>query len=60
MSNLAEVNKTGELKDGTMNDVSVNGREILLAGAGDKYYAAENRCPENAVIIEDGEGNQYS
>ena len=40
-----ELNKTNELKDGTMKDVSVNGREILLAKVGDKYYAADNRCP---------------
>ena len=45
MSSLVEVSKTSELKDGTMKDVSVNGREILLAKVGDKYYAADNRCP---------------
>lgn len=59
ISNLAEFNKSGELKDGTMNDVSVNGRETLLAGASGKYYIAENRCPETAIIIEDDEGSQY-
>jgi len=45
MSNLVRVSKTSELKDGTMKDVSVNGREILLAKVGNKYYAADNRCP---------------
>jgi hypothetical protein len=46
MGGLVEVSKTGELQDGTMREVSVNGREILLARVGDRYYAAGNRCPE--------------
>jgi 3-phenylpropionate/trans-cinnamate dioxygenase ferredoxin subunit len=45
MSRSVEVSKTTELKDGTMTDVSVDGREILLARVGDKYYTADNRCP---------------
>ncbi len=52
MSNLAEVNKTGELKDGALKDISFNGHEKILAGAGDKYYAADKHCPENAIINE--------
>jgi 3-phenylpropionate/trans-cinnamate dioxygenase ferredoxin subunit len=45
MSSLVEVSKTSELKDGTMEDMSVDGHEVLLARVGDKYYAADNRCP---------------
>ena len=45
MSSLVEAGKTGEFQKGTMKDVSVNGHEILLARVGDKYYAADNRCP---------------
>lgn len=45
MSNLMEVGKTGELADGTMKQVSVQGREILLARIGNSYYATDNRCP---------------
>jgi len=45
MSTLVEVSKTGELEDGAMQAVLAQGREILLARAGDKYYAADNRCP---------------
>jgi len=44
MSSLLEAGKTSELQEGTMKDVTVNGREILLAKVGDKYYAATNRC----------------
>ena len=45
MGSLVEVSKTTELKDGTMKAVSIDGRVILLARVGDKYYAADNRCP---------------
>ena len=54
MSSLVGVNKTSELKDGTMKDVSVNGREILLAKVGDKYYAADNRCPHMGGKLSQG------
>jgi nitrite reductase/ring-hydroxylating ferredoxin subunit len=45
MGSLVEVSKTAEMKDGTMKAVSVGEHEILLARVGDKYYAADNRCP---------------
>lgn len=45
MSNMVEVGRTGELEDGTMKEVLVSDREVLLARAGGSYYAAENRCP---------------
>ena len=45
MSSWVEVSKIGDLIDGTKKDILVNGREILLANVGDKYYATDNRCP---------------
>jgi 3-phenylpropionate/trans-cinnamate dioxygenase ferredoxin subunit len=45
MSNFTEVAKIEELKSGTMKTVMAEGREILLARVGDKYYAVNNRCP---------------
>jgi 3-phenylpropionate/trans-cinnamate dioxygenase ferredoxin subunit len=45
MSKSIEVAKTEELKSGTMKKVVAEGREILLARVGDKYYATDNRCP---------------
>ncbi len=45
MSNMVEVGKTGEIEDGSMKEIPVNGREILLARSGSSYYAADNRCP---------------
>ena len=45
MSKFTEVAKIEEVKSGTMKAVIAEGREILLARVGDKYYAADNRCP---------------
>jgi len=45
MSNFVEAGKVGDLKDGAMKEVLVQGREILLARVGNKYYAADGRCP---------------
>jgi 3-phenylpropionate/trans-cinnamate dioxygenase ferredoxin subunit len=45
MINMVEVGRTGELEDGTMKEVLVSDREVLLARVGDTYYVAENRCP---------------
>jgi len=54
MSNLVEVGKTSELKDGTMKEVLAQGREILLARIGDKYYAADSRCPHMGGKLSQG------
>lgn len=45
MSKFTEVAKIEELKSGIMKAVIVEGREILLARVGDKYYAVDGRCP---------------
>lgn len=45
MAEFTQVAKTDELKSGMMKSVMSGGREILLAKAGDRYYAADNRCP---------------
>jgi len=45
MGSLIEAGNSSELQDGAMKEVLVQGREILLARVGDKYYAADNRCP---------------
>jgi 3-phenylpropionate/trans-cinnamate dioxygenase ferredoxin subunit len=44
MSKFTEVAKIDELKSGTMKTVIAEGREILLARVGDKYYAVDNLC----------------
>lgn len=45
MESFTEVIKTGELSDGQMKQITVNGKQFLLARAGDTYYAADNICP---------------
>ena len=49
-----EVGKTSELEDGAMREVLAQGREILLARVGDKYYAADNRCPHMGGRLSQG------
>jgi 3-phenylpropionate/trans-cinnamate dioxygenase ferredoxin subunit len=44
MATFVSVAKTGELKNGTMKQVNVQGHELLIAQVGGKYYAADNRC----------------
>jgi len=41
---LVKVAQVDELKDGAMKAVLAQGREILLARVGDKYYATDNHC----------------
>ncbi len=45
ISNTAEIGKINDLKSDEMKMVMVEGKEILLARAGDSYFAADNRCP---------------
>jgi 3-phenylpropionate/trans-cinnamate dioxygenase ferredoxin subunit len=45
MGNMIEVGISGELENGTMKEVLVEGREILIARIDNKYYATDNRCP---------------
>jgi len=45
LGNFVPVGKTAELEDGKMKEVAAEGRQILLARVGDKYYATDNRCP---------------
>ena len=54
MAKFVEVGKAGELKDGAMKEVSIEGREILLARVGDKYYATDNRCPHMGGKLSQG------
>ena len=70
MGEFIEVSKIDELKNGTMKAVIAAGHEILLARAGDKYYAVDNRCPhmkgnlsqgklEGAVVTCPRHGSQF-
>ena len=54
MSNLMEVDNSRDFAEGTMKEVVIEGREILLARVGDSYYAASNRCPHMGAKLSDG------
>jgi len=54
MGKFVEVGKSGELAEGAMKGVVIEGREILLARVGDRYYAADNRCPHMAARLSEG------
>jgi 3-phenylpropionate/trans-cinnamate dioxygenase ferredoxin subunit len=52
--NMTEVGKSGEMKNGTMKEISVDGRKILLARVDDQYYATDNRCPHMGGNLSQG------
>jgi 3-phenylpropionate/trans-cinnamate dioxygenase ferredoxin subunit len=54
MSKFTEVAKIEDLKSGTMKMAIAEGREILLARVGDKYYATDNRCPHRKGDLSQG------
>jgi len=54
MSDFIEVGGLGELIDGTMKMVIVKDHEIVLARVGEKYYAADNRCPHMGGKLSQG------
>lgn len=45
MSEFSEIAKIGDLADGAMIKVKVAGHAVLLARAGDAYYATQEHCP---------------
>ena len=54
MSKFVEVGKKGELAQGTMKEVTAEGRNMLLARVGDKYYAVDNICPHMGAKLSAG------
>ncbi|MDY6917833.1 MAG: Rieske 2Fe-2S domain-containing protein [Chloroflexota bacterium] len=45
MGRWVEVGSTAEIADGSMREIAVEGVELLLARAGDSYFAIASRCP---------------
>lgn len=54
MGKFVETAKGVDLPDGTMKDVTIEGRNILLARVGGKLYAAENVCPHMGAKLSQG------
>ncbi len=54
MSEWVEAGKSSELADGSIKAVDVQGRRILIARAGDLYFAADDRCPHMGASLSTG------
>jgi len=54
MGNLVEVLKTNDLASGQMKSIMVEGQEILIARAGNKYYAISNICTHRKGRLSQG------
>jgi 3-phenylpropionate/trans-cinnamate dioxygenase ferredoxin subunit len=54
MSEFFDVYGAGDLPDGTMKKIFLDGREVLLARAGDRYFAADNHCPHMGGDLSSG------
>ena len=54
MDRFVEIDKGGDLAEGTMREVTVQGRKMLLAKIGHSYYAADNRCPHMGARLSEG------
>ena len=54
MSPLIDIGATDDLADGAIKTVTVDGRELLLARVGGKYYAADERCPHMGGRLSQG------
>jgi nitrite reductase/ring-hydroxylating ferredoxin subunit len=54
MAEFTEIAKTSELSDGMMKKYMVGDKDVLLARAQGKYYAAQGRCPHMRAYLSRG------
>jgi 3-phenylpropionate/trans-cinnamate dioxygenase ferredoxin subunit len=54
MSTWIDVGSINEFTEGSMKEVSVKGREILLIKVQGNYYASDNRCPHMGGRLSQG------
>jgi 3-phenylpropionate/trans-cinnamate dioxygenase ferredoxin subunit len=54
VSELLEVCKENELKDGGVRVIKAGKLELLITIIGDKYYAVDNRCPHLGARLSQG------
>jgi len=54
MVEYVEVLKTGDMNNGEMRGTSIRGKELLLAKADGKFYAASNVCPHMGGTLAKG------
>ena len=54
MTEYVEALKTGDMNNGEMRAVSIQGKEILLARVDDRFYAVGNKCPHLGANLAGG------
>jgi 3-phenylpropionate/trans-cinnamate dioxygenase ferredoxin component len=54
MGRLIDVGATDDVADGAIKMVTVERRDLLLARVGEKYYAADDRCPHMGGRLSQG------
>ena len=54
MGKFIEACTDGDLAEGTMKEVTVQGRRVLLARTRGGYYAADGRCPHFGARLSEG------
>ena len=54
MAEFVELPGGSEVKSGQMKMFNLGKREILLARVGDRFYAADNRCPHMGGNLSEG------
>ncbi len=53
-NDFVEVAKVNEIADGKMKHVEVDGREVLVANIGGKFYATSDRCGHMNALLSMG------
>ena len=51
---FVEVGKVSEISDGKMKHVEVDGKEVLIANIGGKFYAISDRCGHMNALLSMG------
>jgi 3-phenylpropionate/trans-cinnamate dioxygenase ferredoxin subunit len=49
-----EVGNIGDIENGDVKELLINGHNILLARVNDRYYAADSRCPHLGGALAQG------
>ena len=53
-NNFVEVGKVNEIPDGKMKHVEADGKEVLVANVGGKFYAISDRCGHMNALLSMG------
>ena len=51
---FVEVGKVSEISDGKMKHMEVDGKEVLIANVGGKFYAISDRCGHMNALLSMG------